>query len=327
MPDDALLDAAEAGDLDSFADIESQARRLLDDPRATPVLARFSRQWLEVGTLSVVDKDADAFPQYDETLVAAMNEEFERFVDRAYRGGEGSLQMLLTSRETEVNAPLAALYGIDSSSTGPDDWQSVALDPQQRAGVLTLPAVIAGNSSAAGTNPIFRGKLLRTQMLCQEMPPPPADLVVPEFPPDATEREKSEVLLGEASCSGCHQMMNPLGLSLEHYDAIGAWRDVDEFGNPIDGSGEILAGPPGLSGEFYGAPQFADMLADSESIGECMTVQWMRYSYGRHDTADDECVVDAVSERFAESGYDLQELLVALTQTEGFRLRRLSGDP
>ncbi|MBL4688080.1 MAG: DUF1592 domain-containing protein [Nannocystaceae bacterium] len=325
MPDTELFDAADADALQSVAEIEMQARRLLADPRALPVIARFSRQWLGVSDLSPATKDAATFPQFDETLAAAMEEEFDRFVREAYRSGQGSLQQLLVGESTVVNAPLAALYGVDSGSTGPDDWRAVTLDPTRRKGVLTLPAVMAANAGSASTSSIFRGKMLRTQALCQDLPPPPADLEIPDFPDSMSEREKSAVLLDNASCSGCHVLMNPLGLAFEHYDAIGAWRDADANGEIIDDSGEIVDGRGGLDATFRGGPAFADLVAESEASASCMTLQWMRYTYGRRETPDDQCVADALTERLTESGDDLQELLVAFTQTEGFRFRRVEA--
>ena len=325
-PDEELIAAAEAGELRTLEDVEAQARRLLADGRADAMVARFSRQWLQVGTLSVSDKDTTAFPAYDETLAAAMQEELDRFVQSAYRSGEGSLQQLLGSSETSVNAPLAALYGIDSGSTGPDDWHEVSLDDDRRAGVLTLPAVISANSTSTSTSAILRGKMVRTQALCQEMPPPPMDLEVPEFPEDATEREKTEILMDNPTCGGCHALMNPLGLAFENYDAIGAWRDTDERGNPIDASGDVVSGPDGVMGEFDGVPELSQMLAASDNSASCMTTQWMRYVQGRRETPDDACVADALTTHFVDSGYDLQELLVAFTQTDGFRFRRLETE-
>lgn len=325
-PDADLLAAAEAGELSSLEDVEAQARRLLADGRADGMVARFSRQWLQVGTLSVSDKDASLFPAYDETLVAAMQEELDRFVLSAYRSGAGSLQELLGSSNTSVNAPLAALYGIDSGSSGPDDWRAVTLDDARRAGVLTLPAVISGNSPSTSTSAILRGKMVRTQALCQDMPPPPMDLDVPEFPEDATEREKSEILMENATCGGCHALMNPLGLAFEHYDAIGAWRDTDDNGNAIDASGEVVSGPEGVMGAFDGVPELSQMIAGSDNSAACMTTQWMRYVNGRRETPDDACVAEALTTHLVDSDYDLQELLVAFTQTDGFRFRRVEAE-
>jgi len=325
-PDDELLAAAEAGELSSLEDVEAQARRLLADGRADAMVAQFSRQWLQVGTLSVSDKDTTLFPAYDETLVAAMQEELDRFVSTAYRSGAGSLQQLLGSSDTSVNAPLAALYGIDSGSTGPDDWREVTLDDNRRAGVLTLPAVISANSPSTSSSAILRGKMVRTQALCQEMPPPPMELDVPEFPEDATEREKSEILMNDASCGSCHALMNPLGLAFENYDAIGVWHETDESGNPIDASGEVVSGPQGVTGEFDGVPELSQMIASSDNSAACMTTQWMRYVQGRRETPEDACVVEALTTRLVESDFDLQELLVAFTQTDGFRFRRMGAE-
>ncbi len=326
MPDEALVEAVEQGRLCTLAEVEAQARRLLADDRAAPVIARFARQWLEVDTAAITNKDPEHFPEYDQTLAAAMEQEFDHFVTTAFRSGEGSLATLLTGRETMVNAPLAELYGVDTGSTGPDDWRTVSLPAEQRAGVLTLPAVLASNSGTNSTSAILRGKMLRTQALCQPIPPPPMNLEIPEFPQDASEREKSDVLMSEPSCAGCHTLINPLGLAFESYDALGRHRTQDDWGNPIDPAGEIVGGPSDLVGSFSGAPQFAEMVASSDAAAECMTVQWVRYASGRSETSDDSCMADSLTESFIASGYDLQQLLVAFTQTEGFRFRRLQDD-
>ena len=197
---------------------------------------------------------------------------------------------------------------------------------RDRAGVLTLPAVISGNSPSTSTSAILRGKMVRTQALCQDMPPPPMDLDVPEFPEDATEREKSEILMDNATCGGCHALMNPLGLAFEHYDAIGAWRDTDDNGNAIDASGEVVSGPEGVMGTFDGVPELSQMIAGSDNSAACMTTQWMRYVNGRRETPDDACVAEALTTHLVDSDYDLQELLVAFTQTDGFRFRRVEAE-
>ena len=323
MPDAELRAAADAGELHTAAQIEAQVRRLLADrERSGPALVRFYREWMELHELLAVDKDLEVFPQFDDALASAMNEEAERFVERVLFSDAPTLAELLTTTRTEVDPAMAAFYGVAAPDSG---WAEVELGADQRAGLLTRPALLAEHATRHTSSATFRGELVRTRLMCEPIPPPPpgAMAMAPEFPPDSTARERTEILLQEPSCAGCHLLMNPIGLGFEHYDAIGAWRDIDVDGGPVDASGMVNGGAPPLSGEFDGVAELGQMLAASDVVRDCVAEQWTRHALGVDEAQLDACTVDALALRFAEADGDLVELVVAFTTAEFFRHRRV----
>ncbi len=318
-PDDALLAAAEAGELHTPAQIETHALRLLDDPRAEPAVTRFYAEWLRTATLAADDKDSDAFPSFDDAMLTSMRAELQRLVRRLHFEAGGSLTDLMTTTETDVDARLAELYGVSA----PDGWTRVDLSDQQRAGVLTLPLVLAAASGPHTTRPIGRGLLVRNQFLCETMPPPPpAAMGEVEFPPGATEREKAALLLEDPACRSCHVMLNPVGLGLEHYDAIGAYREEVD-GAPVDASGELVGHE---NGAFEGAPQLAERLLATGKLDHCLAQQLVQYGFGKLVDDRDECAIDALTTTFADANHDLQSLLLAFVTSDAFRFRWLEEE-
>jgi hypothetical protein len=161
---------------------------------------------------------------------------------------------------------------------------------------------------------------VREQLLCQILQPPPPDLMVeaPEVDPTATTREQFAEHSTNPACSGCHQLMDPIGFGFEHYDGIGKWRDLDH-GIEVDASGELVQ--TDIDGEFDGAVELAQKLAQSEQVRECVATQWFRFGYGRAEQPEDACNLERVQTAFATANYDIKELLVALTQTDAFMYR------
>lgn len=323
IPDPELRAAAEAGQLDTADGIRTQAERLLADPKSHEVVARFTREWLEVSTITEDQKDRALFPQFDANLAASMDQELDRFVVHVMANQNASFEAMMQTSESVVNQPLADLYGVNPNpSMGPNDWHVATLDPGHRTGVLTRASVLANHSHPGETSPVYRGEVVRTQFLCTDLPAPPptAQTSVPEFPPGTNAREKTEIFLASEACGGCHRLMNPIGLGYERFDAIGARRTTYEDGTQIDVSGDVVGAPE--IGRFDGAAQLATKLAQSDTVHDCYTRQWFRYAYGRRETQYDTCSVDDTRGRFVDAGLSIRELLVAMTQTDAFRYRR-----
>ncbi len=321
MPDDALFAAAIAGELQTDDGIAAQVERMLaDTTKSGPALERFVREWTHYDGVPAYDKDATLFPAYTEAMASSVDEELSRYVQGVLASDTPTVERLLTSTSTEVDTELAALFGIAAPPAG--QWQAVELDAT-RSGLLTRPALLAEHSHSTSTGPIFRGELVRTQLLCQELPPPPADAMAntPEYPPDATERERTEILIGHMNCGGCHTLMNPIGLGFEDYDPIGAWRELDVDGSPVDNSGEVIGGPEGTDGTFNGVPELQARLAASEAVTECVAEQFYQYTFGVLPDQVQPCALAPVATRFVESGGDLRELVMALALSNAFRTR------
>ncbi len=321
-PDAELMAAAESGALDTPQGIEAQARRLLGRPEALRAVSSFSREWMDIDRFGISDKDTSVFGEYDEALAAALSEEVDRYVEHVMRDLGGSFSALMTAQTAVVNRPLAQLYGLgDQVSSGPDDWQIVSLDRAQRSGVLTRAGVVASHAHGAATSPVLRGKLVRTRFLCNDLPAPPpgAQTNVPEFPPNATERDKAAIMVASEDCGGCHLLLNPIGIGFENYDALGRWRDQLEDGRAIDATGVVEGS---AIGGFDGVADLGMALSESSAVHACYSRQWFRYAFGRQEGLQDRCTVEAVQTRFTESGLSVPELLVQLTKSDAFRYRR-----
>jgi hypothetical protein len=324
MPDDALLDAAAAGGLASADDVEAQARRMLDDPKARRMVEHFHEQWLGTIRLATLEKDTTVFPAWSPELSAKQVQEALAFVDHVFFEGEGTLDELLTAPYTFVDAELAEFYGLPVPA-GTGLRKTEAAGEIELSGILSLGGVLSAYALADTTDPIKRGLFVREHLLCQ-IPPPPPD-VIPELPPvdpNATTRERFEQHRADPACAACHTLFDPIGFGFENYDAVGRWRTT-ENDLPIDASGELTAAD--VAGEFVGVRELGGKLAASEDVAACVSRQWFRFAYGRLESeALDACNMETLATTFAESGHDLRELLVALTQTDAFMFRTAYAD-
>ncbi|MDQ3036058.1 MAG: DUF1592 domain-containing protein [Myxococcota bacterium] len=320
-PDDALLDAAARGELAAADGVEAQARRLLEDPRARGATRDFFSQYLGLEGIEEVGKDEVLHPEWNPRIARAMRREALAFVDHVLWEGDARFETLLTASFTFVDDPgLAALYGVEGF-TGTEPVR-VELDPEQRAGLLTMPALLATQSNPNQSSPVYRGKFVRETVLCQHLPSPPDGLAVaaPDPDPSLTTRERFAQHRSDASCSGCHQLMDPIGFGFERYDAIGMWRE-SEGALAVDDRGEIH-GTTDADGEFTGAVELAARLASSEQARTCFATQWFRYGIGRSETEVDDCTLAEVVAAFEASDGDVLETIVSITRTDAFRHRR-----
>jgi hypothetical protein len=325
MPDQQLMAAADAGHLGTRAEIAAQARRMVDDQQhAAPMVTEFAGQWLSLDDLATVDKEAMAFPAWKPDLRASMRAETDRFIEHVLWKGDGKLATLLTAPYSFMNGALAAYYGV--TAAGGDAFTQVMLDPAQRSGLLTHAGLLSvfGNNDVGLTSLVYRGRFVREQLLCQPIPDPPdnAQDDNPPLTPTTTAREWSVARRAKATCGACHTQIDPIGLGLENFDAIGLFRTVEK-GKPIDAAGELTG--TDVDGPFTGAPALGKKLAGSQTVRDCVALQWFRWGYGRDAGPRDACNVATLDRVFASSGGNVRELLLALTQTDAF-LFRSQGD-
>lgn len=323
-PDEELLDAAADGELDDAEGIEAHARRLLADERARATVRDFHDQWLQLDRYEDVNKDPEAFPGWDPAIGLFAREETRRFVERVVFEEGGGYAELLSSPTSVVNADLAAIYGIAGEFD--DAFVPVELDPSARAGLLTQIGFLASHAFARQTSPIHRGVFVHRQLLCTVIPDPPANIDT-SLPPTGgeihTTRDAVEAHTSPQACTGCHGLINEPGFAFEGYDAIGATRTEDN-GWPVDTKGSIQLDDDVV--EFADGVELAHAIADSEDAKRCYLVNWYRYANMRQETADDACTLASLHESLTASDYDIQELLVAMTQTTTFRFRK-AGEP
>lgn len=321
-PDDALLDAAERGELADKQQIASRARSMLAEPRARGPIADFYNQWIGTSRLAITAKSTSLFPGYTAAVREAMMQELPAFIGYVLWDSDHKLSSLLTSRVGFVNAALAPIYGLTATGSTLSMVELPASQP--RAGILTQAGLLSALAHPDQTSPVLRGKFIRSRLLCQAPPPPPpdADITPPAVTEGATARERfSAHLTSGSSCTGCHELMDPIGFAFENFDAIGQFR-TEESNQPIDASGEVVgATEASLGGKFIGVHELAVKLASSSQVQNCLATQWFRFASGRNEELADSCSLATLHDSFERSGGDLIELVVSMTQADSFLFR------
>jgi hypothetical protein len=323
MPDDALFTAAERGELSRPEGIARQVDRMLaaGDPRARAMVANFHEQWLELAHVAELDKSRSTYGAvgYTPELRPLWQRETETFVDEVF-WNDGKLATLFTAPYSYADRTLARFYDPAARVEG-DAFVRVALDPKERAGLLTQAGLLALHAKRDQTSPVHRGMFVRRDLFCFEPPAPPAveGIDPPALDPKLTTRERWSRHSEDPSCAGCHRLIDPLGLGFENYDAVGTYRTT-ENGRPIDPSGEIVG--TDVPGPFTGAVALGQRLARSAEVRACVTLHWYRYAFGTNgDTPADACAVAALAQQFAAAGNDMRELLRAITRSDAFLYR------
>jgi hypothetical protein len=319
MPDDELFAAADAGEFETEAQLEAQARRLLADDRGRAAVRNFHRQWLYLDRVLAEDKLPELFPMWSSQARESAKEETLLFIENTFLDG-GTVKDLLTSNIAYVDDVMAELYDIPSPV---DSWSQVELDPSERAGLLSRIAFLAGNAHEANGSPPLRGVYVMDRLLCEPRPSPPAnaDVSPPMADPDQgpmTNRELFEQRVAPSTCQGCHVRIDGFGYGFENYDAAGRFRTEDN-GLPVDASG--YANGIGNDAEYEGPVELQSLLAESEVVRDCMVKQWFTYASGRPMEPADTCQVEAIQRAFAGSGSNLLELLITMVTRPEFRLR------
>ena len=322
LPDQPLFDAAAANQLATADGVKTQVTRMLADPRAHQAVASFHGEWLSTGVVLGVDKDKTMFPEFTDAIRADMQQEISTFVDQVF-WGDGKFETLMTAPYSYMNAELAQFYGV-AAPTG-TGFQKVMLDPTQRAGIITSPAILASNAKPNQTSPVLRGKFVREQFFCQPLPPPPANLVivVPQVTPGSTTRQRFAMHEQQSSCAACHKLMDGMGLGFEQFDPLGRLRKDDQ-GLPIDASGTIVS-TDDINGDFVGGVALAQKLAMSTETRGCFVREWFRFANGRSEIPADQCTLQSLNDQFDAEGHDMRQLLTNIAMSDAFRYKLAQG--
>lgn len=318
IPDDQLLDAALAGHLGEPDELERQVRRMLADERSEALVTNFAAQWLYLRNLASITPDNRLFPDFDDNLRRALRTETELFFESILREDRSVLD-LLAADYTFLNERLAKHYGIPNIYGS--RFRRVDLDADsKRGGLLRHGSILTVTSYATRTSPVIRGKWVLDNIL--GIPPPPP-------PPGVPALEENRVAAGlsvrdriaehrkNPACAGCHQLMDPVGLSLESYDAVGRWRTT-EGGKPIDATGGMpdgstFDGVEGLQQALLGRPEiFVGVLAE----------KLLTYSLGRGVEHYDAPAIRAAVREAEKSDFRFSSLILAITKSTPFQMRR-----
>lgn len=325
MPDAELFAAARSDSLSTPAGIAAQAERLLGTPAARAQIGEFFSGWLNLFAVPRLQRDVAEFPAWSTTLPALFEAETRTFATRVVLDQAGDLRTLLTAPYTFGDPSLAAYYG---GTAGPaqDGIARIELPPDRRAGLLTHASILATHSKEIQTDPVARGKFIRTRFLCQGIDPPPPDLMIeaPTITPGTTARQRFAEHEADPVCAGCHVMIDPIGLAFENYDPIGQWRDT-ELGVTIDASGNLTE--TDVEGPFVGVVEMAGKMAESAMVSECFVRQWFRFAFGRAEAPVDDARIATIAGGFDTAEGQVRALLIALTQTPDFRYLALETTP
>ncbi len=317
IPDDELLAVATEGRLGNGDVLDQQVRRMLADPRARALVSNFAGQWLHVRNLRSTTPDKNDFPDFDDNLRQAFERELELFVGSVI-GEDRSVLDLMTADYTFVNERLAKHYRIPNVY-GPH-FRRITLADEARKGLLGKGGILLVTSHADRTSPVVRGKWILDNLIGTPPPPPPPD--VPPFPDESaggvpqTVRARMEVHRASPACAGCHKVMDPLGLALENFDAVGAWRS-EESGVRIDASGELADGT-----RVDGAVALREaLLTRPEVLVGTMTEKLLTYALGRGLEHHDLPAVRAIVREAAREDYRFSALVGGVVSSVPFRMR------
>ncbi len=313
-PDEALLVAAEAGELSTPEGLRAQADRLLADERAREGLRTFFTELLQLDLLEEAGKDPTLFVQASPEVAPAARAETLAVLDRIIFDDDSDYRDFLTTRETWLDPRLAAIYGVPAPSL--DGFGATTLpDDGRRRGFLGQASFLVLNAHTSSTSATLRGKFVRERLLCQTMPAPPAgvDTSIPEADVSSpTLKERIATHLEVDECAGCHRLMDPIGLGFENFDAIGRWRD-SENGARIDPSGDL----DGAS--FATAWGLGDAVSNHPALGPCLSRYLYKYAVG-HDVSDgEEAWVDWLGDAFAADDHRVRALVLRVIESPAFR--------
>jgi Protein of unknown function (DUF1592)/Protein of unknown function (DUF1588)/Protein of unknown function (DUF1587)/Protein of unknown function (DUF1595) len=321
-PDDALLDKAAAGSLSTPDGVKGIVQQMLTDPRSRLGIKRFYSQWLPLSLISGPTAQADRLPHGDPVLATTMAEETSRFVDNVLWNG-GTVLDLLTAPYTFVEATLAKNYGMPAV-TG---WTRVDFPAgSPRLGILTQGTFLAAGSHGTRPSNTRRGQMVREQLLCQTIPPPPpgVNAVIPNPMPGETERQTFARHTTDAACAGCHVRMDPIGFGLSGFDEIGAVRTVDTNGQPISVAGSITGMMPP---DFNGPVELAKKVAASPEYRACFATELFRYVFARTEAAQDTIGITELQGGFESAKWDFGKGVSSLVLSDGFRYRNKGDAP
>ena len=309
MPDDALFAAAEAGTLSSPEGRRAEVLRMLDRPRARTQLHRFHAMWLGYRSIP-----------HTAELVAAFTRETSALIDRVILDEPGSYLRLFTMDETFVDDSLADHYGLPRPTDG-EGW--VSYEGTGRAGIFGHGSLLAAFSKFEDTSPTQRGILVRTRLMCEDVPRPPPNVDADQPPQGAMDavckyERYAEHRDQSSSCAGCHSLVDPIGFGLENYDVAGRYREHDD-GLPdclIEGSGEIVE-----VGSFSGPGELSQLLVDNDYVDACAVQQFLTFALGRPTNSYEAELVQESIESFRTGQHDFKAFVADFIASDRFARR------
>jgi hypothetical protein len=318
LPDKTLMDQASSGMLATADGIRAAATRLLDAAAGREAIGAFAEEYLRLDRIATQAKDPTLFPEYGAALQAAMVHDIRGTWETIAFDDRTSALGLFSTPKVVVNAELARLYGLDATGLTSTTFQLRSLPADgPRVGLLSKAGFLSQFANQKEGSPTLRGKFIRDALMCTTVPSPPGDVdvVLDDPPPNMpmTKRQRLELHRTEARCAGCHALMDPLGLPLESFDAIGRYRTTDH-GLPIDPSGTF-------DGQAVAdARALGTTAASSMMVARCMVRRYYTYATGHTERDVDGSVLNALATSFEASGFKLRELILSVVTHDAFSL-------
>lgn len=314
-PDDALLTAAEKGELNTASGLKKQVDRLIASPRLEIGTRAFFNDMLAFDAFENLQKDPVIYPAFGLSAAELAREQILRTIIDQTITKQGDYRDLFTTRKTVMAAPLGLVYRVPVPQ--PDGWVPFEF-PQgdEHVGIQSLAGFVALFSHPGRSSATLRGKAVREILMCQKVPDPPSGvdftLISDSHNPTyKTARQRLDAHSTDPTCAGCHRIMDPIGLTLEHFDGAGQYRD-DENGAAIDTSGELDGVP------YKDAAGLGAALAKNAAVPACVVKRLYGYGTGRVNGASEKPILTYLEERFAKEGYKLPELLRDIALTDAF---------
>jgi len=326
-PSAELRALAAQGELDTAQGVAEVVRDMLADPRADALAIGFFESYLGIDHFGEHGRYLEGAPVAEDypglpEVAADMQVETEAFVTHVMRSG-GSMRELFAADYSFGSEALAGYYGLP---VGPEHEQGLfrleLSGAPGRAGVLSHGAVVGAHTTIEPYRAAHRGTFLAKNVLCMELPPPPADIVIPDIPVGLPPREAFETMTDSETCAGCHNIINPLGFLFENYDAGGRYAEIyPEFETAVDASGRLPGGE-----DIDGVAELGAALADSEQAQRCMARRLFEFTLERTPEDRDDPYIDDAYARLVASDLNLREVIVSLLSSDASRLRVLPRD-
>ena len=321
-PDDELLTVAEQGELRKPEILRAQVRRMLSDPRASSLTENFAFQWLNIDGVDDIDPDPRVFPDFDDDLRGAFKQELALFVDSILRSGRPVID-LLDAKHTYLDERLARHYGI--KDVRGSQFRRIELDDQRRWGLLGKGGLLMLTSYPNRTSPVVRGAYILETLIGTppSAPPPGVETDLDTLDPGSqvtTIRSRLESHREQPSCNQCHGVIDPLGLALENFNAIGQWRDMDRFAqSPIDANGRLASGQP-----VTGPNDLREALLDRpDQFVQAITEKLMTFALGRTVEHFDMPTVRRIVKQAAANNYQFENIVQGIVESDAFRMKSL----
>ena len=315
MPDERLHQLARKGKLSNPKTLEGELYRMVVDPRSKSKLSAFFQYWLKTEKAAEASKDKNLYPGFDQPLLSDLQRSLQLYLDDVVWSEESDFRELFLADYLYLNKRLAKFYDLEADGkSDAAEFVKVDVDPAQRAGILTHPYLMTGLAYHKDSSPIHRGVFIARNLLGRRLKQPP-DAVAPlteEFNPKMTTRERVEHQTKEIGCMNCHSVINPLGFSLENFDAVGRFR-TEEKKKPIDVA-TIYKTPAGESVPLHGARELADFLANDEIAQKSFISQLFHHYAKQSINAYGDNQLDELHAKFVGSDFNIKYLLVQITK-------------